>query len=214
MSDPLAELTRGLFGTPGLSATTRGLLVAQPAHQRTRIRREIVRSLRAEVIEPSRVYDSLPLPLSYDRLPAIFVYTLDDSAQQLDRGPRVMRRTLQLKVDVVTAQPEGLEMEQVGELMALASDTLCHLVEQILEADRYLGGQASDLLYTGTQTEFEDAGEGVVMHSVVGFDVLFDVLTDGQVSGSLRTVHAGWDTFPPNDGVLEAEDEIELEEPA
>jgi hypothetical protein len=209
--DALHELTRGLFGIEGLSAATRGLLVAQPAHPRTRIRGHVVQILKVNAIAPERVYDSLPLPISYADLPAIFVYTLDEQGTQLDKGPRRIRRTIPLKVDVVLAVGE----EQPLESLALAADTIGHLVETILSSDRYLGGTASDLLYTGTQAEFEDGGEGVVLHSVLSFDVHYDVVvTEGLIDGSLRSVRASWDTFPPNDGVLEAEDDIQLQEPS
>src|SRR3990172_5932188 len=109
MSDALSLVTGGLFSTSGLSLVTGGLFgieIDESLHQRTKIRRYVVEKLKAAATDAAdRVHSERVDPVQATEyewaLPAINVFTRNETSEEWEKSPRTLRRVVELAVDVI-----------------------------------------------------------------------------------------------------------------
>lgn len=208
MSDPLSQLTQGLFSISALSVATQGLLQEQHLHPRSQIRTAAVEALKGQVAAGDRVFPSLVQPIPDHMLPALFVYTGDDPVEKVDVSPRRLWRKLELVVHTITALPGDLDGIVDTQLQL---DEIERLVELILGTDKKLQSLCESIILSRTVVGNQANGSQTVTFAATLFDVTY--LTDvvDLVGDDFRSFGVQWDTAEP-DGQIEAEDEIALEQ--
>lgn len=85
-----------------------------------------------------------------NELPAIIVYTMDESGDIFTAAPREYLRTVELVVEVHAAATFALDD---------TLDTIARQVENLLLCDDTLGGTVNDLTYARTRMVIRDEGE-------------------------------------------------------
>jgi hypothetical protein len=110
------------------------------AHPRELIRKQAVAVLLGATNAGASVYASRVRPLISNgwqsELPAIIVYTMDESSEIFNQAPREYRRRVELVVEIHAEGNESLDD---------TLDTLARQAERLLLMDDSLGGTANDL---------------------------------------------------------------------
>jgi hypothetical protein len=110
------------------------------AHPRELIRKQAVAVLLGATNADASVYASRVRPLISNgwqsELPAIIVYTMDESSEIFNQAPREYRRRVELVVEIHAEGNESLDD---------TLDTLARQAERLLLMDDSLGGTANDL---------------------------------------------------------------------
>lgn len=161
--------------------------------ERKAIRLAVATLLTGKTAAGSRVFTSRSDPLFMDELPCLLVYTKSDSGQILENAPRNYQRTLTLGIELVT---------DTGTNLPDAADDLADAVEQLIYADKSLGGQVEDTVYKSTECEEGAKGEKLVAACRLLFDVTYTKLAPGDVSGTLSnfgSVDLTVDTAPADE---------------
>lgn len=145
-------------------------------HQRKLIRDHAVSMLMGQTAAGSKVFANRVRPLIsngwLDRLPAIVIYTLDESSEIFNAAPHEYMRTVQLMVEIQARAEENLD----DVLDAIADD-----VERILLRDDTLGGTVNDLRYAQTRMALREDGENLIGACLIQFDAEYlDVRPDGS----------------------------------
>ncbi|MBU1040052.1 MAG: hypothetical protein KKF77_03000 [Proteobacteria bacterium] len=104
-------------------------------HPRQLIREAVVALLLSKTDAGTRVWPSRVRHVSSRDLPAIGVYTTEESSPLADASPRKYERTVNVVVDCLVEKNDALDD---------ALDALAKQVEDLLMADPTLGGTASD----------------------------------------------------------------------
>lgn len=124
------------------------------AHPRELIRKQAVAVLLGATNAGASVYASRVAPLISNgwqsELPAIIVYTMDESAEIFNQAPREYRRRVELVVEIHAEGNEALDD---------TLDTLARQVERLLLMDDTLGGTANDLQYVRSRMVLLDQSE-------------------------------------------------------
>lgn len=135
------------------------------AHPRELIRKQAVALLLGHTSAGASVYASRVEPFINNdweqQLPAIVVYTMDESAELFSSAPREYRRKVELVIELHVAGNSGLDD---------SLDTLAREVELILLADDTLGGTVNDLQYSRTRMALRDEGETLIGGARISFD--------------------------------------------
>lgn len=122
-----------------------------PVHMRTQIRDALVAALREGGVSGnswgSRVFASRRYPLARTDLPAILVYTLEESSGR--DTARNLQRQLSVAVEAVTEANGTLDAEL---------DELCRQAEASISVDPTLGGLVYDIELRGTQIALHPGG--------------------------------------------------------
>ena len=122
------------------------------AHKRQTIREYIVTLLTNGNITDvgSDVYSNRDEPSWIENLPYISIYTNEEANEIYSRGAtRQYKRVLQISIDILA---KGNDIDD-------KLDTYSDEVEDLIEADRYLGSNALNTYLVSTVFEFK--GEGV-----------------------------------------------------
>lgn len=137
------------------------------SHVRTQIRQAVVTLLRNQTSAGNRVYASRVHPLNDPKLPALLVYTPQESVgNPTMQRPRTQSRQLQLVI-------EGY-LKARGEIDDDA-DQLAAEVEQRIAADPKLGGLVKDAMLDVTTTQLSGEGEKPIAVLSLTFAVLYTV---------------------------------------
>jgi hypothetical protein len=124
------------------------------AHPRELIRKQAVAVLLDATTAGSSVYASRVAPLISNgwqsELPAIIVYTMDESGEIFNQAPREYLRRVDLVVEI-HAEGNGALDDTL--------DTLARQVERLLLMDDTLGGTANDLQYKRSRMVLLDQSE-------------------------------------------------------
>ncbi len=208
MPDPLSQVTGGLFSAQGISLVTGGLfnLILDPSlHPRTRIRQYVVAKLKAAATDAAeRVHSERvdPLQASDDwELPALNVFTRDESASEWQRSPRVLRREVELAIDIVDA----------GKAVEDRIDEIAKVVEALVSVDIRLGQNADDVILRTTETSFDGAGAKKFGVARLVFAVTYGSEISVDPEDVLERIHNEWNFTVP-DSQKEAEDDVLFEE--
>ncbi|SDI55512.1 hypothetical protein [Pseudomonas abietaniphila] len=124
------------------------------AHPRELIRKQAVAQLLGRTSAGASVFASRVAPLItngwQDELPAIIVYTMDESGVIFNSAPREYLRTVQLVVEIHASADAALDD---------TLDAICRQVENLLLQDDTLGDTVNDLRYAQTRMVIRDEGD-------------------------------------------------------
>ena len=136
-------------------------------HARTQIRKAVVNALKANTAAENRVYESRVYPLDDPKLPALLVYTPQESMGQPSiQRPRTQMRQLQLMVEGYLKARGDIDSD---------ANALALEVEQLIGADPTLGGLVKDAMLDTTATRLSGEGEKPVAIISLTFVILYSV---------------------------------------
>lgn len=170
---------------------------------RSEVRNKIVERLRDQTDAAERVFSNRARQLWPEELPAILVYTRNETATDFGSAPRSLQRELRMAVEVVAKADEQLD-DQL--------DLIAQQVEDRLLGDDTLGGICSDIILTDTEMSISGEGDTLFGSAVLNFRVLYhtDVVVKDERAelADLEKINVQWDLS--SDDKIEAEDTIEL----
>jgi len=122
------------------------------AHVRKAIREQVVTAITSLSTTGSNVYESRYFPLQTANLPALLVYTLDETIEDYTMGSntRTQHRNLSL---VIEAHCRGTA--NIDDTL----DTIAEEVEEAMVTDITRGGHAKDTKLVSTEVEFDTASQ-------------------------------------------------------
>jgi hypothetical protein len=120
-------------------------------HVRQQIREKIGATLTGLTTTGSNVFESRVYPLENANLPALIIYTKEESSEPIVIGTqRVMSRELSVVVEGYAKATSNFDD---------TIDTISKEVEAAIAADRTLDGLAKDTYLESTEIEFNSEGE-------------------------------------------------------
>lgn len=206
----LSQLTLGIFADDPYAALDVELVPSEHPHARARIRDAVVQRLRAAALLPDVIKPMRATPIALRNVPAIFVYTLQESeAEVYAEGPLIVTRDMDLAVHIALSDaglPEGVLLED-------ALDALAAVVEVVLCNDRShlgaLSGEAARCVIGATAISIDPDGERLLAQAGLTFRVSYQQDFAVPVEHALEQVHIDWDlSRPPRDGVIDARDRV------
>ena len=122
------------------------------AHVRKAIREHVVTTVTSLSTTGSNVYETRYFPLQTGNLPALIVYTLDETVEDytLGQNTRTQFRALNL---IIEAHCRGTA--NIDDTL----DTIAEEVEEAMVTDITRGGNAKDSKLVSTEVEFETASQ-------------------------------------------------------
>jgi len=122
------------------------------AHIRKTIREHVVTTITGLSTTGSNVYETRYFPLQTGNLPALIVYTLDETVEDytLGQNTRTQFRALNL---IIEAHCRGTA--NIDDTL----DTIAEEVEEAMVTDISRGGNAKDTKLVSTEVEFETASQ-------------------------------------------------------
>ena len=137
------------------------------SHARTQIRNAVTVLLKAYTSVGSNVYESRVYPLNNPKLPAILVYTKEETLlEQSISKPRTMQRQVQLVLEIYAKASSNVD-ETI--------DNLAAEIEQLLGGDPTIGGKAKDSMLVTTEIQFSDEGEKPIAIGILNYAVHYAV---------------------------------------
>lgn len=100
------------------------------------------------------VYKMRRYALDDDKLPAVLVYTADESSRMITIGTRTLRRVINVMVEVL-AKGSSITVHNT-------IDGYCVSLEEAIAADFTLNGLAKSCILTATETDVNIEGERAV----------------------------------------------------
>ena len=137
------------------------------AHPRKIIRDAVVQALTGLAATTTHVHATRTQPLEAEQLPALCIYTLDETSELDALSPRKMMRQLTLIVEAVA---------QVNDTIDDALDQICLEVETQLGTNFTLGGLVKDCRLASTKIAVRGQGEKDTGSAVMSFDILYRTL--------------------------------------
>ena len=122
------------------------------AHVRKAIREHVVTTITSLSTTGSNVYETRYFPLQTGNLPALIVYTLDETVEDytLGQNTRTQFRALNL---IIEAHCRGTA--NIDDTL----DTIAEEVEEAMVTDITRGGNAKDTKLVSTEVEFDTASQ-------------------------------------------------------
>lgn len=151
------------------------------AHQRKVIRDAAKAKLLGQTTAGARVYTNRVRPLMSNgwtsELPAIIIYTMDETSDVWNAAPREYMRTVQLMVEIQAAADDSLDD---------VLDNIADQVELILLRDDTLSETVNDLRMSRTRMALRDEGETLIGACVIQFDAQYlDMRPDEEFNATL-----------------------------
>jgi len=130
-----------------------------------------------------RVFPNRVIPLWEKELPAICVYTLNDSPSIEVEAPRSLKIALDLIVEVTVKMSEWAD-----DLV----DTICMQVEDLISQDYTLGETAMDCLLGTTDITASGEGNQPTLSAKIKFDVTYRRYWPEEITGpdALTDLHS------------------------
>ena len=122
------------------------------AHIRKSIREHVVTTVTSLSTTGSNVYETRYFPLQTGNLPALIVYTLDETVEDytIGQNTRTQLRSLNL---IIEAHCRGTA--NIDDTL----DTIAEEVEEAMVADITRGGNAKDTKLVSTEVDFDTASQ-------------------------------------------------------
>jgi len=122
------------------------------AHVRKAIREQVVTTITSLSTTGSNVYETRYFPLQTGNLPALIVYTLDETVEDytLGQNTRTQFRALNL---IIEAHCRGTA--NIDDTL----DTIAEEVEEAMVTDISRGGHAKDTKLVATEVDFDTASQ-------------------------------------------------------
>ena len=138
------------------------------SHARTQIRNAVTTLLLNNTSAGAKVYESRIYPLDDPKLPAILIYTKQETVgdQMSMSKPRTQHRELQLTIEVYVKANSNIDE---------TADGLALEIEQIIGNDPSLGGLVKDTILSTTEIQYSDEGEKPIAVITLTFAVLYAV---------------------------------------
>ncbi len=137
------------------------------SHARTQIRQAVVNLLKDQTAAGNRVYESRVYPLDDPKLPALLVFTPQESmGNPTMQRPRTQQRQLQLVIEGYLKARGDIDSD---------ADALALEVEQLIGADPTIGGLVKDAMLDVTTTQLSGEGEKPVAIVSLTFMALYAV---------------------------------------
>ena len=154
------------------------------AHQRTTIRQAVAALLSGETAAETRVYTTRVRPYRKGDLPAISVYTLEEtvSADGSATAPRELERDLQLVIEAWVSPSETVDDDL---------DDLALEIETAMHADPYLGGAVGDSMLAATTLGVLEDGDGIMGVATLTYDVIYRTMAPAAPAGLDDFLEAG-----------------------
>lgn len=121
------------------------------SHVRTQIRDRIATLVTGLPVTGASVYKMRKYALDDSKLPAICVYTTDESSSLITVGSRTLRRVINAVVEVFVKGSSTAVSDTI--------DGICISVEEAIAADFALNGLAKSCILTATETDVNIEGE-------------------------------------------------------
>lgn len=179
-------------------------MALDPTHQRTLIRRAARAALLHRTPAEDRVSTSRFLPWKGKDLPAIAVYTTNESVDPASEqsAPRVLTRRLELAV-------EGLV--QISEAVDDELDALALAIERAMHADEWLGDTVGRCVLTATDIDFSERGNETVGHVRLVYAVTYE--TEAPEAGAVdlkafKTLDVHYNPGASVESANQAEDQV------
>ena len=149
------------------------ILTTLMAHQRKLIRQWLATQLAAAGTNAgARVTSTRIEPNKGTQLPAISVYTLGDETDlgnSEQTAPRELKRSINLEIAMFVGGRDSLPADD-------QVDDLCEQVEAFMDANRWLGGHASNSILTGTVVEIaavDGRSDPIVGIAVLSYSITY-----------------------------------------
>jgi predicted regulator of amino acid metabolism with ACT domain len=121
------------------------------SHVRNQIRNRIATLVTGLPVTGANVYKMRKYALDDSKLPAICVYTTDESSSLITVGTRTLRRVINVMVEVLAKGSSVTISDTI--------DNICISVEEAIAADFSLNGLAKSTILTSTETDVNIEGE-------------------------------------------------------
>ena len=121
------------------------------AHVRQQIRDRVATLVTGLPTTGANVYKTRRYALDDAKLPAICVYTMDESSSLITIGSRTLRRVINVAIDIVIKGSSTTVSDTL--------DTICVSAEEALAADFTLNGLAKSSVLTSTEIDVNVEGE-------------------------------------------------------
>jgi hypothetical protein len=146
------------------------------AHARQTIREQVGTTLTGLTTTGSNVYQSRVYPLQESNLPALLIYTKEESSEAIVMGSnRVIERELTLAVEAYVKTNSNSDD---------TIDTIAEEVETAIGADSTLNNKAKDVFLVSTDINYVGEGENPVAVATLNF--LVSYCTDENDPSQLR----------------------------
>src|SRR3990170_40796 len=120
------------------------------AHQRQVIREAAKAQLLGKTAAGPHVFETRKVPYKRLTLPAIAVYSGDESSTDQGSAPRELKRTLQLAIEA--AVKEGANVDD-------SMDSIAEEIERAIHVDPTFGGKASDAVLSSTSLDVDEIAD-------------------------------------------------------
>jgi hypothetical protein len=121
------------------------------SHVRNQIRNRIATLVTGLPVTGANVYKMRKYALDDSKLPAICVYTTDESSSLITVGTRTLRRVINVMVEVLAKGSSVTISDTI--------DNICISVEEAIAADFSLNGLAKSTILSSTETDVNIEGE-------------------------------------------------------
>lgn len=187
---------------------------------RKEIRKKIGEILMLNTAAGANVFVSRTRKISASSLPAILVYTRQETAEEFNTAPRELKRTLTVGIEIVARADDELDD---------TLDDLAQEVERIMSENQLLADddgdpeseRCSDIAYTGAEITLTGDGDNQHGACVLSYDVTYYTkdVSEGVAGAGVpshvvltpfETAGVEWRVPPFNDTQPETQDEISL----
>lgn len=124
------------------------------AHVRQQIRDRVATLVTGLPVTGANVYKMRRYALDDAKLPAICVYSNDESSTLITVGTRTLRRVINIVVDIV--------IKGASTVVSDTLDGICVSAEEAIAADFTLNGLAKSCILSGTEININVEGENSV----------------------------------------------------
>ncbi len=118
-------------------------------HKRTQIRNAIFNVLDGNTSVGTKVFVNRPNPYNETDLPAIFIYSAEESSIDANLSQKTYKRTLNLAIEARVSSSTSVDN---------SLDDIADEIENLIKSDLTLAGLCNNISMTGS--EFDQAAEG------------------------------------------------------
>lgn len=138
------------------------------AHVRKQIRDRIATLVTGLSTTGSSVYKMRRYALDDEKLPALCVYTMDESSNLVTVGTRTLRRVINVAVQAFVKGSSTTVSDTL--------DTICVEVEEAIAADFNLNGLAKSCILASTEIDINVEGEQSIASAAMVYSVEYITL--------------------------------------
>lgn len=121
------------------------------SHVRQQIRDRVATLVTGLPTTGANVYKMRRYALDDSKIPAVCIYTMDESSSLITVGSRTLRRVINVAIDIVIKGSSSAVSDSL--------DTICVSAEEAIAADFTLNGLAKSCILTSTEIDINVEGE-------------------------------------------------------